>query len=234
MLFYYFHFYSSFPFCWVFSPCSYSSFSTINLELFLSLKYTFVVIYTSSQFYINIVLLQTSFNFCCCSLAKPCLALCNLMDCSTTVFPVFHYHPEFAQTHVHWVNYAIQPSHPLSLPSPPHPPQSFPESGFFPVSWVFASGGQSIEDSASASVLPINIQGWFPLGLTGLISLMSKDSEESSLAPRCKSISSLVLNVFYGLMLRSIHDYWKNYSLTRWTILGKVCLYFLICYLGWL
>ena len=131
MLFYYFHFYSSFPFSWVFSPRSYSSFSTINLELFLSLKYTFVVIYTSSQFYINIVLLQTSFNFCCCSLAKPCLALCNLMDCSTTVFPVFHYHPEFAQTHVHWVNYAIQPSHPLSLPSPPHPPQSFPKSGFF-------------------------------------------------------------------------------------------------------
>ena len=50
--------------------------------------------------------------------------------------------------------------------------QSFPESGSFPMSWLFASGGQSIR--ASASVLPMNIQCWFPLGLTGLISLQSK------------------------------------------------------------
>ena len=52
--------------------------------------------------------------------------------------------------------------------------QSFPASGSFPVSWLFASGGQSIEASASASVLPMNVQGWFPLGLTGLISLQPK------------------------------------------------------------
>ena len=52
--------------------------------------------------------------------------------------------------------------------------QSFPAPGFFPVSWLFASGGQSIEASTSASVLPMNIQGWFPFGLTGLISLKSK------------------------------------------------------------
>jgi len=52
--------------------------------------------------------------------------------------------------------------------------QSFPASGSFPVSWLFASSGQSIGASASASVLPINIQGWFPFGLTGLISLQSK------------------------------------------------------------
>ena len=52
--------------------------------------------------------------------------------------------------------------------------QSFPASGSFPVSWLFASGGQSIEASASASILPMNVQGWFPLGLTGLISLQSK------------------------------------------------------------
>ena len=51
---------------------------------------------------------------------------------------------------------------------------------------------------------------------------MSKDSEESSLAPQCKSISLLVLSLFYDLTLRSIHDYWKNYSLTRWTFVGKV------------
>ena len=52
--------------------------------------------------------------------------------------------------------------------------QSFPASGSFPTSWVFPPGGQSIKVSASVSVLPMNIQGWFPLGLTGLISLQSK------------------------------------------------------------
>ena len=53
-------------------------------------------------------------------------------------------------------------------------PQSFPASRFFPMSQLFASGGQSIVASASASVFPINIQGWFPLGLTNLISMLSK------------------------------------------------------------
>ena len=53
-------------------------------------------------------------------------------------------------------------------------PQSFPASGSFPVSWLFASGGQNIGASASASILPMNIQGWFPLGLNGFISLLSK------------------------------------------------------------
>ena len=51
--------------------------------------------------------------------------------------------------------------------------QSFPALGSFPMSWLFTSAGQSIGDSASASVLPMSIQGWFPLGLTGLISLQS-------------------------------------------------------------
>ena len=61
-----------------------------------------------------------------------------------------------------------------SVPSFSYCPQSFPASGSFPVSWLFTSAGQSIGASASASVLPMNIQGWFPLGLTGLISLQSK------------------------------------------------------------
>ena len=93
------------------------------------------------------------------------------MDCNTPGFPVLHYLLEFAQIHVHWVSDAIQPSHPLSPPSPPA--QSFSASGSFPVSWLFTSGGQSIGASASASVLPMNNQGWVPLGLTGLISLLS-------------------------------------------------------------
>ena len=58
------------------------------------------------------------------------------------------------------------------------------------MSQLFASGGQSIGASASASVLPMNIQGWFPLELTGLISLKSKDSQDSTLAPQFESINS--------------------------------------------
>ena len=80
---------------------------------------------------------------------------------------------KFAQTHVHWVGDAIQPSHPL-LPPFSSCLQSFPASGSFPRSRLFASGGQSFGASAAASVLPMNIQGWFPLGLTHLISLLSK------------------------------------------------------------
>ena len=86
------------------------------------------------------------------------------MDCSTPGFPVLHYLLEFAHTQVHWVSDVIQPSHPLSFPS--SPALSFLTSGSFPVSRLFAIGGQSIGASASASVLPINVQCWFPLGLT--------------------------------------------------------------------
>ena len=60
-----------------------------------------------------------SFCCCCCSVTRSCPTLCNPRDCSTPGFPVFHHLPEFVQTHVHWVSDAIQPSHPLSSPSPP-------------------------------------------------------------------------------------------------------------------
>ena len=87
-------------------------------------------------------------------------------------------------------------------------PQSFPTSRSFPMSWLFSSGGQGIV--TSASVLPMNIQGLFLLGWTGLISL--RDSQESSLAPQFKGINSLALSLLYGPTLTSIHDYWKNHS----------------------
>ena len=90
--------------------------------------------------------------------------------------------------------------------------QSFAASGSFPMSQLFTSGGQSFGASASASVLPMNIQGIFPLGLTCLISLQSKDSQESSSAPQFESISSWVLSLLYGPTLTSMHDYWKNHS----------------------
>ena len=87
--------------------------------------------------------------------------------------PVHHQHPEFTQTHFYQVGDAIQPSHPLSSPSPPAP-QSLPASESFPMSQLFTWGAQSFGVPASASVLPMNTQDWSPLGWTGWISLQSK------------------------------------------------------------
>ena len=90
--------------------------------------------------------------------------------------------------------------------------QSFSASGSFPISQLFTSDGQSIGVSASASVLPMNIQVWFPLGLTSLISLQPKSLESSS-APQFEGINSLVPSLLYGSTLTSLHDYWKNLHL---------------------
>ena len=143
-------------------------------------------------------------------LAQSHPTLCGPMGCSTPGFPVLHHLPEFAQTHVHWDSDAIQPSHPLSSPFSSCP-QSFPVSGSLPVSQLLTSGGQSIGGSASVSVLPMNIQGWFPLGLIGWISFSPRDSQDSSPA-QFESINSLALSLLYGPTLTSIHDYWKNHS----------------------
>ena len=116
------------------------------------------------------------------------------------------------QTHVHWVDAAIQPSHFL-LPTSCSCPQSFPASGSFLMSRFFASGGQSTGASTSASVLPMNIHGWFLLGLTGLISLLSKGlSRVFSSTPQFKIINSLVLSLLSGPGVTSVLDYYKNHS----------------------
>ena len=107
------------------------------------------------------------------SVRQSCPTLCDPMNLSTPGLPVHYQLPEFTQTHVHRVGDAIQPSHPLSSPSPPAL-NLFPASGSFPVSQFFTSGGQIIRVSASASVLPMYIKDWFPLGWTGWISLQSK------------------------------------------------------------
>ena len=83
--------------------------------------------------------------------------LCDPMDCSTPGFPVHHQLPELTQTHFHHIGDAIQPSHPTAIPFYTCP-QSFPASGSFPMSQLFASGGQSIRVSTSASVCPMNVQ----------------------------------------------------------------------------
>ena len=81
------------------------------------------------------------------------------------------------------------------------------------MSWLFASGGQSIGASALASALLVNIRSSFPLRVTGLISLVSKGlSQESFPAPQFKSINSSGLSLLYGPSLTSVHDYWKNHS----------------------
>ena len=90
--------------------------------------------------------------------------------------------------------------------------QSFPASGSFPVSQFLVSGGQSTGASASASALPKNIQGWFPLGLLVVSPCSPRNSQESSPAPHFKSINSLVFSLLYGSRLTYVHDYWKNHS----------------------
>ena len=110
-------------------------------------------------------------NCRCCSVSKLCPTLCDPMNCSTPGFLVLHCLPEFAQTHVHWDGDATDPTISSSVVPFSSCLQSFPASGSFPMSWFFASGGQSIGVSALASVFPMNIQDWFPLRLTGLISL---------------------------------------------------------------
>ena len=109
----------------------------------------------------------------CCSVAQLCLTLCSPVDYSTPGFPVLHCLPEFAQTHIHGVNDAIQPSHPLSSPSPPAFKLS-QHQGLF--QWV-----SSLHQVANVLELQLQhqsfqwiIQVWFPLGLTGLIPLQSK------------------------------------------------------------
>ena len=90
--------------------------------------------------------------------------------------------------------------------------QSFPASGSFPMSQFFTSGGQSIGVSASASVPPVNIQDWFPLGWTAWISLQFKGLSRVFSNTTVQSISSSVLSFLYGPNLTSIYDYWKNHG----------------------
>ena len=138
--------------------------------------------------------------------------LCDPMNCSMPGLPVHHQLPEFTQTHVHWVSDAIQPSHPLSSPSPP---QSLPASGSFPVSQLFTWSGQSSGVSALATVLPMNTQDWSPLGWTGWVSLQTKGLSRSSPTPQFKSTNFSALSFLHSPTLTCIHDHWKNHSLDQ-------------------
>ena len=144
------------------------------------------------------------------SVTQSCLTLCDPKDYSMPGLPVHHQLLEFTQTHVHWVGDAIQPSHPLFSLSPPTFSLS-QDQGLF--KWVNSSH-QVARISTSASILPMNIQGWFPLEFSGLISLQYKGlSRVFASTTVFKSINSSVFSLLHGPTLTSIHDYWKNHCL---------------------
>ena len=130
------------------------------------------------------------------------------MDCSMPGLPVHHQLPEFTHTHVHWVGDAISSSViPFSSC-----PQAFPASGSFLMSQFFTAGGQSIGASALASVFPMNIQDWFPLGWTGWISLQSKGLSRVFSNITVQKHQFFSAQPSYCPTLTSMQDYWKNHS----------------------
>ena len=147
------------------------------------------------------------------SVSQSCPTLCDQVDCSMPGFPVHHQLPEPTQTRVgpsrQWCHPTISPS---VVPFSSHL-QSFPASGAFPMSWFFASGGQSIAVSASALILPMNIQTallWDgPVGSP----CSPRASAESSPTPQFNSIHSSAFSFLYSPTLTSMHDYWINHIL---------------------
>ena len=155
----------------------------------------------------------TTLRWWWCSVTQSCPTLGDPKEGSAALQAslVLHCLPEFAPIHVHWVSDAIQPSY-LLLPSLPVL-NLFQHQGFFPVSRLFTSGGQSI--GASASVLAVNIQDSFPLGFTGLVSLQSKGLSRVFSSTIVWKHHSLALSLLYDLALTSIHDYWKNHRFDK-------------------
>ena len=136
--------------------------------------------------------------------------LSDSMNRSMPGLPIHYQLSEFTQTRIHWVHDAIRPSHPLSSSSPPAHNVSQHQSLFKWKDWLlFASVGQvSAEVSASASILPMNIQDWFLLGWTGWISLQSKGLSRVFPSNTVEKHQFLVLSFLYSLTLTSIHNYW--------------------------
>ena len=138
-----------------------------------------------------------------------CPTLCNPMDCSTSGFPAPSSTPGACSNSCpssQWCHPIISSSVvPFSSCR-----QSFPASGSFPMSQFFASDGQSTGVSASTSVLSMNIQDWFPLELTGLISLQSKGHARVFSNTTVQNINSSALSFLFSPTLTSMHEYWKK------------------------
>ena len=160
--------------------------------------------------------------FPCCSVSHVWLFVTPwIAACQASLFFTIHHLPEFAQTHVHWVGDAIWPIYPL----PPPSPLAFNLSqhwGLF--QWVdsLQPGGQSTGASASASVLPMNIQGWFPLGLVVWSPCSPRDSQEFSPARQFKGINSLAHSLFTVQLSHLYMTTGKTIALTIWTFVDKV------------
>ena len=139
----------------------------------------------------------------CCLVAKSCWAFCDLLDYSTPGFLVFILSRSLLKHPLsRWCHPTISSSiFPLSSCL-----QSFPASGSFPMSWLFISCGQNIE--ASTSILPMNIQGWFPLGLTGWISSLSKGLS------RVFSNATVQKHQFFSTQ----PSLWSNYHVHTWLL----------------
>ena len=140
-----------------------------------------------------------------CSVAKLCLTLCDPMDCSMPGFPVLHYLPELAQTHVHWV---VMASNHLILCCPLFLlPSIFPSIRVFSNKSVLHIRWQEYWSSASAQY-PMNIEGWFPLGLTGSISFQPKGLS------RVISSTTLRKHQFFGAQ----PFLWSNSHIHTWLL----------------
>ena len=159
----------------------------------------------------HILALIYTWACCCCSKTKLCPTLCDPMDCSTPGSSVLHSLPKFAQSHVHWVSDAIQPSHPLSSPSPPAYSLSHHQG-------LFQWAGSSHQ---VAKVLELQLRQW-PFQWAPRVDLLQnwlaafpccpRGSQRSPAAPQCRSISSSELNLPYFSILTSAHDYWIKHN----------------------
>ena len=144
---------------------------------------------------------------CCCSVAKSCPTLCDPMDCSTPGFPVLHYLPEYAHTHAPWVSDPIQPSHPLSPPSPFALNLSQHQG---PFQWVrcLHQVPKVLELQLQHQSFRWVFQDWSPLGLTGLISSQSKEFS------RVFSSTTVWKHQFFSAHL----SLWSNSHIHTWPL----------------
>ena len=148
------------------------------------------------------------------SVAQWCPTICDPMNRSMSGLPVRHQLPEFTQTHVHWVSDAIQPSHPLSSPSPPGPNPSQHHSLF---QWVNSSHEVAKELEFQLQHHSLQRNPRVDLLQNGLVEspCSPREPQESSPTPQFKSINSSALSLLHSPTLTSIHDHRKNHSLDQ-------------------
>ena len=159
---------------------------------------------------------------CCCSVTESCLTPCDPIHCSmfqaSMSIVISLSLPKLITIE------SVRPSKHLILCHCPLLllPSIFPSFRVFSHELAFCIKWASIKASASASVLPMNSQGWFLLGLTGLISLLSKGLSRFFFNTTVQNFNSSALGLLYGPILTSTHSYWKNRNLTIWTFVRRV------------